>query len=395
MIKLPKNAFWYVIFISVLVALYEIFSPVTYPILLLLTGNGRFNDWWLSLDSVNNYPRVADTICTIPWVFAYVLSAMHSNLGNFLSHIVYIIFSILIFTISYNKLNLKFDKIYSLLLIFSYPVMFGFWRGNTDFLIYGLILASYFYGTSNQFARSLIYFGSAVAFKPYQIFLLFSYTLNILKRNYMVLISGSLGVMFLIYFSNNNFFTSSYAEILKCGEWYMKEYAIGDGGTLHNNSLWGLFKLIVYFFYKSKADQVRVVEFFSIYLNIWPIILIVIFFVLNSFIKIFKSDENRFSTKFLLICLLIPLLSPIVPDYRLFFINVVLIICLTNNISENISTKFLISMLLFILIPKEFLWFSLGGAWFTPNGPLNCIAMLILLFYLAATSFKCRFANAI
>lgn len=389
MIKLDKKfAILYVLIMTALFAVYEVFSPVAYPILLLLTGNGRFNDWWLSLDSVSNYPNVADTICTIPWVYAYILSAMHSNFGNFLSYVIYTIFSILIFSISYKKLNLYYDKIYSFLFIFSYPVMFGFWRGNSDFLIYGLILASYFYAKNSQQSISLLYLGSAIAFKPYQFFLLFSYSLRDLRNNILILCFGTLLIIILILIANNNFFNDSYIEIIKCGKWYIKDYVIGDGGTLHNNSVWGLFKLVIYYFYKSKNTQSEIIEKFSIYIDWYPAILILFFAIFQSFIKLFEDDKNNFSSKFFMICLLIPLLSPIVPDYRLFFINLCLIISLTSKFSKHISSSFIISILIFILIPKEFLWFSRGGAWFTPNGALNCVAMMVLLIYLVLVNFN-------
>lgn len=370
-------------------SIYELSSPFTYPILLLLTGNGRFNDWWLTLGGVSNYPKVIDGICTIPWIYAYFLIKMNMYFGVFISHIIYLVTSLSIIFLSYKKLNISFDRTTSFLLIFTYPILFGFWRGNSDFLIYGLILASYFYGANYSYTGSLLYLGSAIAFKPYQIFLLLAFKLRILWDNIIIIILGILIVIFFIYIANNNFFISSYKEILKCGAWYNKEYAVGDGGTLHNNSLWGLFKLVVYYFYNNGV-QAKIIESMSIYLQIWPLLLIGAFLTLNSFVRLFTSDTNGFSTKFFLICLLIPLLSPIVPDYRLFFINVCLIVCLTNKMAENICLKFVVSILLFILIPKEFRWFALNGAWFTPNGALNCIAMLILLVYIVVKNIKLK-----
>ena len=214
-----------------------------------------------------------------------------------------------------------------------------------------------------------------------------AFKLKILRDNLLVIISGVLVTLFFIYIGNNNFFISSYKDIIECGGWYIKEYAVADGGTLHNNSLWGLFKFVVYFFY-SGGEHLRIINFMSFYLEIWPLLLISIFLILTPFVNLFKHDENKFSSKFFLICLLIPLLSPIAPDYRLFFLNVCLIILFTNKVSGNFSLNFIASILVFILFPKEFLWFALNGAWFTPNGVLNCTAMLILLGYIVMKSFK-------
>jgi hypothetical protein len=385
-----KFIFLYLFILGVSFFLYEIFSPTTYPILLLLTGNGRFNDWWLTLWGVSRYPEVVDGICTIPWIYAYFLIKLNSYLGVFYSHILYILISLLILFPSFRRLSAQHGKLLSFVLIFSYPIIFGFYRGNSDFLIYGLILVSYFYGEKFKYTNSLIYLGSAIAFKPYQIFILLAYPFKILIKNLHVIVLGSILIIILIYIANNKFFVSSYKEIITCGSWYIKEYAIGDGGTLHNNSLWGIFKFIVYYFYKGKENQSKIIEYFKIYLNIWPLVLVFVFFLLNSFVKIFDLDKDKFSTKFFLICLLIPLLSPIVPDYRLFFINICLIIFISSKVSKNISSVIIITTLVFILIPKEFLWFPLSGAWFTTNGPLNCLALLFLLGYLVINSIKFR-----
>jgi len=331
-----------------------------------------------------------DGICTIPWIYAYFLIKLNQYLGIFYAHTIYLFISLLIFFPSFTRLSKNYGKVVSFLLIFTYPIIFGFYRGNSDFLIYSLTLIGYFFGHEYKFSKSLIYIGSAIAFKPYQIFLILSYRLKILLKNFHILLFGGILIVFLIYIANNNFFISSYKEIIKCGNWYMREYAIGDGGTLHNNSLWGAFKLIVYYFYRNTGNQFKIIENFSTYLSIWPLILVFLFLLLNSFVNIFNADEERFSTKFFLICLLIPLLSPIVPDYRLFFINICLIIFLTNKNSNCISKKIVISTLIFILFPKEFLWFNLAGAWFTVNGPLNCLAMLFLLAYFVVKNFNAR-----
>ena len=371
-----KINFIYILILIILYSIYELLSPTTYPILLLLTGNGRFNDWWLTLGGIVNYPEIVDGICTVPWVYAFLLIQMQKNFGTLQSHIIYLFISLIILFLSFKRLSLKFGKLSSFLIIFSYPIIFGFWRGNSDFIIYGLVLLCYFYGKESKYDLSIIYCGLAIAFKPYQVFILLVYKIKYIIKNIPIIIIGIGIIIYLIYIANNNFFTSTYKDIIECGKFYNDEYAIRDGGSLHNNSLWGLFKVWIYAFISDKNEAFEIIKHFSKYLEIWPILLVILFFIANYSTKLFQNDNEYFSSKFFILCLLIPILSPIVPDYRLFFINICLIITLTNNFVCKKTRNLFIVVLITILMPKEFYWFNLKDAWFTVNGIINSILMI-------------------
>lgn len=386
-IKRTFNIYLAILFLCYLLS--YIGSPTTYPILLLLTGNGRFDDWWNTISAINKYPEVTESICTLPWVYASILKLGASKLGAFFFHVIYVIFSIVIFTIAFQPLAAKYGRFYACIVILSYPIIFGFWRGNTDFLIYGLIAASYIYGKKRggEFSYSLWFLGAAIAFKPYQIFYLFAYDSKVLIKNSLTIILGAITIALLVYFGNSNFI-GQFKDFLLCGQWYNNSYAIGDAGSLHNNSLWGAFKFFLYVLKKDLIKQGLIIQGFSFYLKFWPIFTIIIYLASIKYFKLFKSDDNFFSARFFLISILVAMLSPITPDYRLFLITICLIILLLNETLEHLSFNAIFITLLFITLPKEFYWFEFGIVRLTSNGPLNFIAMLLLFLYIVFNNLK-------
>jgi hypothetical protein len=359
-----------------------IFAPTSYPILGYLVGAGRFDDWWNTLSFLQKYPINSEYICTIPWVFTFFLKGGGEIFGPFLFYIIFVCTAIALLIPAFIILSNLYGWIYSSIIIFSYPILFSFWRGNSDLFIYGLILSCYFCSIHKEIGKSLVYCGIAIMFKPYQIFYLLAYNLHQLFRYKLLIMSGFIVGLVLIYLGDHNFFVSSWRNLESCGSWYNKVYVIGDGGTLHNNSLWGFSKFILFFLVDNNIDRNRIINELSIYLKLWPFILIGLYFSIRGNFKIFINDKNLFSSNIFLISLLVAIFSPITPDYRLFFISICTIIFLTKEIHDFFSYKLIIFLLLTILIPKEFLWIKFGDVSFTLNGPINFVLMFILLFYI-------------
>ena len=195
-------------------------------------------------------------------------------------------------------------------------------------------------------------------------------------------------MLVLIYLGDKNFFSSSWRSIAACGDWYNQAYVIGEAGSLHNNSLWGLFKFVLFSFQDDEIIRKSIINNFSPYIKYWPLILMVTYFISKNRFNIFKNDSERFSSNFFLLSLLIALLSPITPDYRLFLINICLIIFLMNKPLSYLSSKFILIILLLIVLPKEFYWIKFGNIHFTPNGPINSILMIFLYFYIIYKNIK-------
>jgi len=367
-----------------------IFAPASYPILGYLVGAGRFDDWWNTLSFLQKYPLNSEYICTIPWVFTFLLKGGGEIFGPFLFYIIFVGIAIALLIPAYIRLSSSYGWFYSSIIIFSYPILFSFWRGNSDLFIYGLIISCYFCFVSKEIGKSLIYCGIAIMFKPYQIFYLLIFNLNQLFRYKLLIFTGIMVGLGMIYLGDNNFFTSSWRNLASCGSWYNKVYVIGDGGSLHNNSLWGFSKFILFSVVDNVIDRNRIINELSLYLKWWPLILIAVYFSSRENFKIFINDKNGFSSNIFLVSLLIAIFSPITPDYRLFFISICTIIFFTNEICDIYSYKVIIFLLLTILVPKEFLWIKFGDVSFTLNGPLNFMLMAILYFYIFFKSIKKR-----
>jgi hypothetical protein len=364
-----------------------IFAPITYPILGFLVGNGRFDDWWNTIIFLQRLPINAEFTCTVPWVFTHLLKTGGQIFGIFYSYIIFSSIAVLLTMPAYLELKNIYGRYYSVLIVFSYPILFGFWRGNSDLFIYGLIISFYFCFVKQNVRLSIIYCGLAILFKPYQVFYLLTFKMSNIYKNAYVFILGILAAVILIFIGDKEFFNSTWRNLGACSTWYTKEYVVGEGGTLHNNSLWGFFKFITYFLIGDIKQVSQVLNHASIYLTWWPLLLVVTFLCSKKYFILFENDKDSFSSSFFHLSLLIVILSPISPDYRLFFIVVCTIILLLNKIKDDMLFDYLIISMLVVLLPKEFIWFQLHGANFTTNGPINFILILFIYLYILVKGF--------
>lgn len=354
-----------------------VLSPTTYPILGFLVGNGRFDDWWNTIPYVLKYPENTEYICTIPWVFIAFIKVGGSYLGILSFYLLFICIGIYILVKPYLILVSKYGRLYSFFIIFTYPILFSFWRGNSDFLIYGIVLASYIFWIEGKKNYSIIMSGLGIMFKPYQIFYILIYKLKEIKARLPLIVFGFLSSLGLIYLGDNNFFTTSWRFLTQCGENYTKIYIIGEAGSLHNNSIWGLFKFLLYTMEDSSEARAEIISNFSFYIKFWPVILVFTYILSRNKFIIFNEDRENFSSHFFLISLLVATLSPITPDYRLFLIGISLIILLLNQLKFRI----ILPLILLILLPKEFLWVKIDDVSFTINGPINAMLMIFIYLY--------------
>lgn len=365
--------------VFIIFALTYYFAPPTYPIAGLLVGNGRFDDWWGTIFAVLKYPETTSFICTVPWMHIAFLKPLGAILGPYTLHIAYILLALLVFTPLYQYLSNKIGKLNALLIIFTYPLIFAFWRGNTDLIIFGLILGGCISYKENRIKSSLIWFGIAATFKPFALLYLLIFKIRDLTANYKIIFSGTVLVIILILIGNPNFF-NSLGVMSDCARDYTNAYLIGEGGTLHNNSLWGLFKFVVYSSIGDLNSIKETISAFSWYIKIWPIIAVLLFLSIKNNIKIFKCDE--ISSSIFLLNLITVLLLPISPDYRLYLVSISLILLSINEVSSHYNKSFMVIFMLMILLPKHVLWLDYFGVNFTINGPINAVLLLAILLYL-------------
>lgn len=379
--NLTKYLLAYHIAVFCLFAATYFFSKSTYPIAALLVGFGRFDDWWGTIYAVLKYPESTWGICTVPWMHIAFLKPLGAGLGPYLLHVLYILLFILVITPAYQYLSDRIGKLNSVLIIFTYPLIFAFWRGNTDLIIFGLILCGCFAYRENRIRNSLIWFGVAATFKPFALLYLMVFRFRDLLDNYKIILTGAVIVVALILLGNANFF-NSLAAFGECGKYYTDSYIIGDGGTLHNNSIWGLFKFFLYTSFDDLKFIKEIVLDFSLYIKIWPILAVLLFFGMKSGMRTQLFESDKVSSSIFLLSLISVLLLPVSPDYRLYLVSLSLILICINKVSSRYSKSFITICLLLILLPKHVLWLSYGEVNFTLNAPLNAILIISLLVYL-------------
>lgn len=378
-IKLSKYLVIYHCSVFILFFLTYYFAHPTYPIAGELVGNGRFSDWWGTIYAALKYPETTSIICTVPWMQMAILKPLGQSLGPYLLHIFYILLTLLVLTHVYQYLCNKIGKLNSILMIFTYPLIFAFWRGNTDLIIFGLILCGCLSYKENNIRNSLIWFGIAATFKPFALLYLLIFKVRDLADNFKIILTGTIGVVALILIGNINFF-SSLDALSDCGKNYTNGYMIGEGGTLHNNSLWGLFKFIVYSSVGDLSSIKETISTFSWYTKIWPIVTVLFFLGIKNRIQVFKFDG--ISNSIFLLNLITVLLLPISPDYRLYLVSISLILLSINEVASEYNKSFMTICLLLILLPKHVLWLNYFDVNFTVNGPINTTLLIALLSYL-------------
>ena len=378
-INLSKYLVVYHCAVFILFAVTYYFAHPTYPIAGLLVGTGRFDDWWGTIYAVLKYPESTLGICTVPWMHIAFLKPLGASLGPYLFHVFYILLAVLVLTPAYQYLSNKIGKFNSLLIIFTYPLIFAFWRGNTDLIIFGLILCGCLSYKENKIKNSLIWFGIAATFKPFALLYLLIFRVRDLVANYKVIITGIIIVVALVLIGNINFFYSL-RELSDCGRDYTNAYMVGEGGTLHNNSIWGLFKFVVYSSFGDINSIKEIISEFSWYTKIWPILTVVLFLSIKNKVQVFKF--YGVSNSIFLLNLVTVFLLPISPDYRLYLVSVSLILLSINEVSALYNKSFMALCLFLILLPKHIWWLDYWGVNFTVNGPLNAVLLLMLLVYL-------------
>ena len=392
---LPKRKLTFILLlyhalVFILFALtYHLMRP-TYPILGMMVGYGRFDDWSNTIFAALKYPEVSEYICTIPWMHVPIFKLLHKYLSPFNIYIVYITAFLATLVPIYRFLKIKIGSLNSLLILFTYPIIFSFWRGNTDLIIFSLILNSLIYLINGNNSKSLKFLWVAATFKPFVVFYILLFHPKILLKN-IKLITLLMVLSIIVIYSVNINFLESLTDFTLCAKKYTDEYIIGESGSLHNNSIWGLFKFINYIYFVDTDLILTSVNKYSFYPRFSALIILISYFFIRNFVTIF--NESLVNNIFIL-NILMAFLLPISPDYRLYLVSLSMIM-IVIGIGYFDNNKFIIiCLLLFILLPKHFIWYEFTGVNFTINTPINAISLFILLLYFpiksALSSFKLR-----
>jgi hypothetical protein len=361
----------YLIIFFLLLITCTLFEPISYSFGSLMIGRGRFSDFFDIITNAAKYPNTG-SYCITPWhllIYKWI-----QNLGINQNYFFYAyIFSLLFFV---NKATKKINHIFKLegywvlILILTYPFLFSFWRGNNEILSSTLLLLSIlelFFGDKK---KSYLFFLMCIFIKPSFIPLGILFLPHINKTFILYLSLFFMGTILLIFgfvTLDENFYHSSL-----CYANYVKDYIIGDGGTLMNNSLYGFIKFNLYSFYPY-AEVLKISNSLYLYLFKYWI------FIFTPLAIFFIFKLNGISAIFNIFCAYI-LLTPVAADYRLAILSIPLVLMFFNNYQR---WKWLIVLTLVITLPKHFYWFHLGdhNINVTLNSFLNPLIIMGAMFY--------------
>lgn len=369
-LKLKRIVIFFSILSFSLLVITAIFEPFTYPIGFMMIGRGRFADFFDTFRAASKYPELG-SYCIAPW--HYELLKFSNKIFNINTlFIIYNLSICIVIAKIFNTIANVWKKNGNILLfaIFTYPFLFGLWRGNPEILAVLFIFLSIL-RINDNLGKSLLYYFFAIFIKPNTMFYGIIYILYIRKS--MVLFGLTFGlVLFALTISFD-----SLSEILiassSCLNSYKINYILGEGGTFLNNSLYGMFKYVIYLFNDDyKIASKIVVEFYDYLISYW-----IIFYFLTSALALFFL---RGALRLYVIYASFILFYPISADYRLVSLGIPLALMM---ITYNESYKYLIVMILVILLPKHFInnHFTDVHVNITINSLLNPLIIIFSIVY--------------
>jgi hypothetical protein len=282
------------------------------------------------------------------------------------------------------------------LVFFSYPVLFVFFRGNPDIFLCVLFTLFILTSVQNKSIIPIILLSLMIAIKaPIAIFL----GIYILQRKWLKLFQG---FCFSVFFFIGGLILQPYNLLAQISNFklvtshYIRDYVLGDGGTLFNTSYFGLLKSSVYLFRRGEVlnayerEQMNnfLIATYPFALTILFIFLLLVLFFdfkqkkflfISRFQVLAKTDWTAYVFPFTILYILIPNVSAV---YRLIFLIPAygLLFRTKNDLITKRNFNILFGLL---MIPKEFLFIEdelqiLGN--FTISSIINPLLMICLLF---------------
>jgi len=303
---------------------------------------------------------------------------------------VYIVLIILWLFYVYLLKKLSKNLVLSILLGFTYPILYLFGRGNPD-IFAGFIMMLAFICVLNKY-RTLAYilFGVLAAIKiPYILFgivyLLSSRGFKRISKNTIVLFS-SFAFFFFIPLVQRPWSVSSQLVVFnRIVDQYFSDYVVGDAGLLHNSSLFGALKSLVYL--TNIPDITTVVEardFSSTLITIhYMLIAILAIFLIVYWLKNKWTfpyiPEKNLPVAFYLTGLGSVWLPQISADYRLALL-IPCIALLWRTDSKILNDKLCVLLTFLLLLPKHFLYwkFSFHESGVTINTLMNGVILGVI-----------------
>ena len=236
--------------------------------------------------------------------------------------------------------------LYICFILFSYPVIFGFCRGNPTLAAALWSIVSVFSFMSGRMRLSQIALVIASCIHPSAVFFSALFLSNgrsgffvLMRLGFIILI---LQILFYYLLEGNAF--STIRNVFLSLEQYNQDYILGTGGDLYNNSLFLVIKTMFY-------NNPFVIETALIYLA--PLVFIIGLIKASMHYVKYKWS----STVIYFVCFLMPIImilsSPVSADYRLSYLLIpALLMLLVKDLS------IILICILVVMLPKHFIFFS-------------------------------------
>ena len=336
-----------------------------------LADKNKFNDSWQVLSWVNCKSSFFESYNTCANNYGYSLSyllkilGITSNAYLFLGHLNIVVVSISLLYLIRNN-NLKFFNIFTIMLVFSPPMLLLIERGNLDGIIFGsLVLALYFYRTKN-FNLAFLIIMLATLFKFYPLPLLFfiSFSTNVNRKIRYIYRFLTILLTFLLFF-----------EVVS------RNLSFPKTGTVQ-------FGLLIWNYYLPKLVFLKFITiYYFVSILIFISLIIFSFYKYKEVIKV-KDLEKIGSNWFFLVVFLPTYIISLNYDYRLIFFIAFII-----EIYKYIDTVY----------RSNFKWLVLTAVWIVyparglePLGDLVLEAVVcyffvqLILMYVQKIKFRLR-----
>lgn len=343
----------------------------------LFLKEDRFMDYFNTLKVTNDvYSTVGIGRGYFPFTYVLMIALNFIFKFNILGYIItYIIFiTILIFFGIKNLSRIKKNILYIVLLIISsYPILFTFDRGNTEYLVMSFLLIFFLEYKKRNYNNAAILLAFPICMKLYpaifiilflkekkykEFILCIIYTTLVMIGSFIVIGGNKSNIH--IALQNFNFFTDLCAKT---------EY-----GVQYSHTLWSMSNFINIIVKDSLLN--------SVYINIYTIIIIILALSLLLYILFIEKKEWKIITILTIMMITFPHVSF---DYTLIHMYIPIIYFIISNDTknwENILYSFLFGL---TIIPMNWLQTTLNnniviniGLLIRPLILINIIVIIII-----------------
>lgn len=367
--NLTKVTKFYILSFVALMLITSVLDPIAYAFGNMMIGRGRFSDFYDIIHVAKNYPNIG-SYCITP--YHYYLYEIFNKL-KINPNTLFITYNLAIVILS-SLVVVKLKKIFSIstnsiyLLIYSYPVLFGLWRGNTEVLSFFLLFLASIYLYKQDATKSFKWVLFSVFTKPNFLIYAILYIKSINKKTFL---QGMffIAITFLLVLAFDNpkhVLDISSACLVK----YVDSYIVGDGGTLFNNSLYGLIKSTMYSLYSYHEANIISNSIYSNFIKFW--------WLIYGAIGFYAVRKHSYEASLFIIIASFIFLYPISADYRLASLCIPLLFMIATNYEK---WKFVIYTTTVIMLPKHIIWFRLTelDVNVTLNSFVNPILLLVAI----------------